>query len=112
MRTVQFDEIVKRLHQWRNTVLEQMRDPASKSESARLKLQLDDAIDCLGLCERYQIGPNARVVRLPEPRTNTPSSEYRVVEDQETDQREHWIEVVIDGAPISPAPGSLLIESK
>jgi hypothetical protein len=112
MRAVQFDEIVERLRQWRDTVVEQMKEPASNSGAVRLKIQLDDAIECLRLCERYQIGPKARVVRLPEPRTNTPSSEYRVMEDQETDRREHWIEVVIDGVPIRPAPGSLLIESK
>jgi hypothetical protein len=112
MRAIQFGEVVERLHQWRNTVLEQMADSTSKSEAVRLKLQLDDAIDCLRLCERYQIRPNATVVRLPEPQTITPSSEYRLVEDRETDRREHWIEVMIDGIPVRPAPGSLLIEGK
>jgi len=111
MRAIQFSEVVERLRQWRDTALEQMKDPVSRSEALQLKLQLDGAIDCLRLCERYRIRPDARVVRLPEPQTKTPSSEYRIVEDQETDRREYWIEVTIDGAPLRPAPGSLLIES-
>jgi len=111
MRAIQFGEVVERLGQWRDTVLEQMGDPAPKSEALRLKLQLDDAIDCLRLCERYQIRPNATVVRLPEPQTKTPFSEYRVMEDQETDRREHWIEIMINGVPLRPAPGSLVVES-
>lgn len=111
MRAIQFDEVVERLRQWRDTALEQLRDPASKSEALRRKLQLDDAIDCLRLCERYQIRPDATVVRLPEPQTKSPSCEYRVVEDQETERREHWIEVMINGVPLRPVPGSLVVES-
>jgi hypothetical protein len=37
---------------------------------------------------------------MPEGRTRTPSSEYRVLEDHETDNREHWIEVVVQGDPL------------
>jgi hypothetical protein len=112
MREIYFGEVVERLRQWQDSVLEQLKDPASKSEALRLKLQLDDAIGCLRPCERYQITPNALVVRLPDPQTNTPSSEFRIIEDQETDQREKWIEVMIDGSPIRPLPGSLLIECR
>ena len=47
--------------------IEQMGGPAPKAEALQLKLQLDDAIARLRLCERYQIGPDATVVRLPSP---------------------------------------------
>jgi hypothetical protein len=110
MRAIQFDGVLERLRQWRDNLVEQMGDPAPRSEDLRLKLQLDDAIACLRLCEKHQIRPDAMLVRLPEPQTRTPSSEYRVVEDQETDGREHWIEVMINGVPLRPAPGSVVVE--
>jgi hypothetical protein len=74
------------------------------------KQELDLAIDCLKLCERYGISPKSTVSRLPEPITRTPSSEFRVIEDHELDDRSAWTEVTIDGEPLRPLPGALLIE--
>jgi hypothetical protein len=112
MGAIQFDAVLERLERWRESVVEQLSDPASHAEALRVKLQIDDAIGCLALCERHQIRSDARVIQLPEPRNMTPSSEFRIIEDQESDQREYWIEAMIDGAPIRPVPGTLLLENR
>jgi len=109
MQTIHFSEVQEQLGQWRNTVLAQLKDPASRPDALRLKIEIEQAMACLGFCERHQIQPNARAVHLPEPKTQSPSSEYRIVEDQETDQREHWIEVSLEGTPLRPSPGTLLV---
>lgn len=110
MRAIQFDAVLERLEEWRESLLDRLSDPALQAETLRVKLQIDDAIGCLRLCERYQITSGASVVQLPEPDTRTPSSEFRIIEDQESEKRECWNEVMIDGAPIRPAPGTLLVE--
>ncbi len=112
MKTVKFDVVVGMMRQWRESLLDRLRDPATREEALRLKLQLDDAIDCLELCERHQIRPDASVVVVPEPQTRSPSSELRLVEDHECDSREVWTEVMLDGLPVRPLPGSLIIERK
>jgi hypothetical protein len=110
MKTVKFDEITGILRQLRLSVLHGLRDPATRDEALELKRQLDDAIGCLELCERHQIRPDANVVTVPEPQTRSPSSEFRLVEDHQSDRREVWTEIMFDGEPVRPLPGSLIIE--
>ncbi len=74
------------------------------------KRELDDAIGCLTLCLRHQIDPRARVVTIPDTLTRTPSSELRLIEDHESDDRRYWQEVVVDGKSLRPSPGDLLIQ--
>ena len=84
-----------------------------QGNSTRLieKLQIDDAIASLKLCERHSITASAKVIELPETRTRTPSSEYRVLEDHETEDREIWTELIIANEAIRPSPGALLVET-
>jgi hypothetical protein len=74
-----------------------------------LKLELDRAIALLELCERYALDPRGEITVLPEPLTRSPSSELRLMEDHESEDRTRWTEVVVDGRPVRPAPGDLLL---
>ncbi|QDQ86915.1 hypothetical protein FMZ60_04470 [Alcaligenaceae bacterium SJ-26] len=74
------------------------------------KLSLDDAIACLQLCEQYGIHAKARITVLPETRTRTPSSEYRILEDHESEDRSIWTELELSGEAIRPTPGTLLLD--
>ena len=112
MKTVKFNEVTGMLRTWRESLTDRLQDPATRDEALRLKRQLDDAIGCLELCEQHQIRPDVSVIALPEPRTMSPSSEFRVVEDQESDRRDDWIEVTLDDVPVRPLPGSLIIERR
>jgi hypothetical protein len=53
MKTVNFDELVRMLRQWRESTIDRLGDPATREESLRLKQQLDDAIGCLELFARH-----------------------------------------------------------
>ena len=96
--------------------LESLRSQAiadlKQGDDSRLqwKLQLDDAIQCLKFCRAHEITASAKVIQLPETRTRTPSSEYRILEDHETDDRECWTELKIGTMEIRPSPGVLLID--
>ena len=69
------------------------------------------AIGLLELCQEHDIFPTSRVLVLPPPLTLTPSSEYRLIEDNETEDRQNWIEVKVNGQFVRPLPGSIIIES-
>ncbi|AXT54658.1 hypothetical protein D1815_02400 [Aquimarina sp. AD1] len=70
---------------------------------------LDNAIKWLGKVEKLNIDPNKQIVKLPETLTRTPSSEYRIVEDHESEEKQNWKEIKIDEKKIRPLPGSWLI---
>jgi hypothetical protein len=80
--------------------------PTQRSPKAA---EIDRAIGLLRLCARYGIQPNAEVVVLPAQGTQTPSSEYRVMEDHETDDRSRWTEVKVRGVPVRAHEGHLLV---
>jgi len=75
-----------------------------------MKRELDRAIECLEFCQKYDIRTNSSVIVIPNPVTMTPSSEFRLIEDNETDDRQQWLEVSVNGEFIRPFPGSLIIE--
>lgn len=106
-----FSTVLARLRSWRSEVVQELGNPEKQQEGVRLKHQLDRAIGCLELCRGFDVRPDSKVVVIPAPETLTPSSEFRLIEDHETDNREQWTEVRADGAFIRPLPGSLIIES-
>ncbi len=55
------------------------------------------AMKLLQKCEHHGIKPSSRFTTLPTQQCRTPSSEYRIVEDGETDDPQYWQEVRIDG---------------
>ena len=106
-----FAAVLQRLNSWREDVIGQLRDSSDHAEALTLKLQLDNAIATLELCERYRISPEATVTVLPDLRTMTPSCAYRVVEDNETDNQADWIELEINDYHLELSPGDIIIEN-
>jgi hypothetical protein len=107
---VDLTEVIELLQRELRAIAVSPTNTDSHGEVARRKRQLVHAIGCLRLCQEHEINPRSRVIRLPNPVNMTPSSEFRLIEDQESDRRENWIEVESDGEPIRPVPGSLLLE--
>jgi hypothetical protein len=50
-----------------------------------------------------------RSIVMPLGRTKTPSSEFRVVEDNESDDRALWTEVEIEREPLRLYPGAVVV---
>lgn len=74
------------------------------------KLELEDAVRCLVFCRAHGITSAARVTEIPETLTRTPSSEYRLMEDHETEDRSAWTALKTGGAEIRASPGMLLVD--
>ena len=105
-----FAMVLQRLHLWREETLVQLRDPSAHAEALTLKLQLGAAIAALELCQRYQIRPEAPVTVLPDLKTQSPSSAFRVAEDHESDNKANWVELEINGWHLELYPGDIIIE--
>ena len=110
MNHVGLTSVLIHLRERRNALIEQLCHSARRLELLTQELELDRAIQLLEFCDRNRVDPNSKVTRIPSPRTVTPSSELRLIEDNETDDPQHWIEVLVDGLPIRPLPGAILIE--
>lgn len=75
-----------------------MYEIEQKAELIGYKNSIVYAMKLLKKCEQHSIKPSSIFTTLPEQLCQTPSSEYRIVEDCETDDPQSWIEVNIKSA--------------
>lgn len=61
--------------------------------------------------QELNINSDSKFHKLPTTITKTPSSEYRLIEDHESDDRTNWTEVIIEGKQIRPSEGDYIITS-
>ena len=101
---------LQQLSALRDSLVAQLRETPDSSVALNRKRDVDAAIAALQLCAAYGIHGKATVTKLPMTQTSTPSSEYRLVEDHETDEPGNWTEVVVDDAPIRATPWTLLVD--
>jgi len=102
--------VIKKLNHWLNEVKVQLSLDPKNIELHELASQIDIAIQNIKLCEKYGILPKSIIKILPEQSCRSHSSDYRIVEDLETENREHWIEVTINNKPIRLNEGDLVIQ--
>ncbi len=57
----------------------------------------------------HEIDPKAAIYSLPLPRYSGHFSEFRIMDDNETEDREQWTELEIEGAPLKASVGDLVI---
>ena len=97
-------------------VVSQLHSPQDETVKAELiaqKQQLQAALSLLSKCAQYGVTSAANFTRLPEQQCNTPSSEYRVIEDCESDEPSDWCEVECLEKPFNHVrlgPGDVVIE--
>lgn len=112
-REVKFTEVLEKLTQWRQELVEKMRNPSTtqlaREETLKLKSQLDQAIACLQICERYQISLNSKVIEIPVSQ-QAHSSKFHLMDDLASTERESWREVEVNGKPLVVSPGTLIIQ--
>lgn len=109
--------VINRLNQWIaevETTLQQM--PEQELEQRALLIGLKNEIELslkqLVLCEQWQILPTSIVKQLPLQKVQSPSSEYRIMEDCESDNRQLWIEADFDGTRYRFNQGDLVIQRR
>ncbi len=105
-----FENVLPKLHVWLTSVIDSLSHGDRQREQVELKIEIERAIKCLEFCQQYDLHTAVRVVVMPDASTMSASSEFRIVEDIESDDKQHWLEVIINGELIRPLPGSLIIE--
>jgi hypothetical protein len=68
-----------------------------KSELIGNKILVDHSLNLLRKCEQHDIRAGSIFTKLPPKQCDTPSCDYRVIEDGETDDSKYWYEVEISG---------------
>lgn len=106
---LEFETVIAKLREWREQVIVELRSPDTHDGALQVKRQIDTAISCLELCQLHQIHPSANVTVLPDTETRSPFGDYRIVEDHETENRECWTELKIDGHLLALYPGDIII---
>jgi hypothetical protein len=92
----------------RDKILEGLKGACKDRSLIDAKLALEEAVAILVLFDRHEIRKVAKATRLPP--NATPSSDYRVISDNESDDPRVWTEVVIDGERVRPVGLSLIVE--
>lgn len=57
---------------------------------------IEHSIKLLKKCDKHGIAAGSIFTKLPQKQCDSPSSEYRIIEDGETDDPEYWQEVAIE----------------
>ena len=97
------------------TRIEAIREEIESNSNSNLLNQISQftqAIKWLNIGQELNINPKATFLELPMTKTQTPSSEYRLIKDNESDDRNNWTEVSIEGKQIRPSIGDSLVISK
>ena len=101
---------LQQLGDLRDSLVAELRESPDSSVTLDRKRDVDAAIATLQLCAAHGIHGKATVTKLPTTQTSTPSSEYRLIEDHETDDPQTWTEVFVDDKPIRATPWTLLVD--
>lgn len=105
---INYNNIIELLNSESEKIIEELRIDSTQ-ELVDKKRSIDNAIKWLRKGMDNQINPDLKIVVIPEKKTKTPSSEYRLIEDQESDERKHWTEVKFNDEELRPVPGDFLI---
>ncbi len=77
-----------------------LRGCLSREDKATLVTRIDQVrfgARLLRKCEEFGVLPSSNFTTLPQQTCQTPSSEYRVMEDVELEERRDWVEATKDG---------------
>ena len=72
-------------------------DVDRKAELIGNKILLEHSLALPRRCEEFDINPKSIFTRLPEQHCGAHSSDYRIMDDCETEDRKWWCEAKIEG---------------
>ncbi|MEG0927327.1 hypothetical protein [Chryseobacterium sp.] len=84
----------------------------NKESNLQLRNELSEVIYLISLSDKHQINKKSIKTILELPDSNTGYSDYRIINDCESDQPDHWIEVSIHNEKIRLAEGDIIIQKK
>lgn len=89
-----------------------IRNDIDKASNLRLKKELSEAIYLLNILKQHQISKKTVEAIIELPSSNTGYSDYRIINDCESDDPDHWLEVRINDEKIRLAEGDIVIRRK
>jgi hypothetical protein len=90
-------------------LIEENRD---KESNIKLKQELSQIIYLLDILNIHTINKNTIETVVELPPSDTGYSEYRVINDCESDHSENWIELSLNNQPLRLAEGDIIIKKK
>jgi hypothetical protein len=105
-------EHLRNLHQHLSLELNEVprTDHENLSRLIGMMSEIDIACKRLDLCEKWRIFPKSIVRALPAQKCESGSSDYRIMEDCETENRPSWMEADFDGRTHRFNAGDLVIQ--
>ena len=102
------DELEKTIHQLKEISL----SDEDKQALINYKKELEQLLFLKKLLDTYHLEPKdiEKVIVLPQP--SMAFADFRIVDDVETDEREYWKELEIEGKKLSLNEGDILIKKK
>ena len=102
------EELQKVVHQLKEVSLSEEK----KQALITYKKELEQLLFLKKLLETYHLEPKdiEKVIVLPQP--SMAFADFRIVDDVETDEREYWKELEIEGEKLSLNEGDILIKKK
>jgi hypothetical protein len=98
------ETVISYLQDWKSRLIQESKN----TNQTDLVKQVSRAIQCLERCEKYHVVDVTDVVVLPMTTTLSASSEYRIIEDQESDDPTVWTELSVHSKHVRPVPGTVL----
>lgn len=106
------DYVINKLQELRDNVIEDLKQ--GKKEFLKTKLELDRAISCLEFCIEHDLFSDNKekysVFELPLPDGSGYFSDYRIVDDCETEDKEFWREIKFEDKKVFLSPGDIIIK--
>ena len=102
------DELQKAVHQLKEVSLSE----EEKQVLITYKKELEQLLFLKKLSDTYHLEPKdiEKVIVLPAP--SMTFADFRIVDDVETDEREYWKELEIEGEKLSLNEGDIVIKKK
>lgn len=106
------DYVINKLQELRDCAIIELKQ--GKGEFLKTKLELDRAISCLEFCMEHNLFIDKKekysAFELPLPVGTGYFSDYRIVDDCETEDKEFWRELKFDGKKVFLSPGDIIIK--
>nr|WP_051033523.1 hypothetical protein [Acetivibrio cellulolyticus] len=103
---------INKLQELRDCAIKELKQ--GKNEFLKTKLELDRAISCLEFCMEHDLFSDNKekysVLELPLPEGTGYFSDYRIVDDCETEDKEFWRELKFEGKKVFLSSGDIIIK--
>ena len=104
-----FTHSMRALDVLRDQAISELKGSGPRGVALEIKLEIDRAMAVLRLASHLELKGSEKCFVLPDTLVPTPSSQYRIVEDNETDEPQFWREVASDSGQLRLLPRDVVL---